>query len=116
MFFVWTTCGRVFYSSDPLISIEMPSLLDPLTKRSQIMIFSTGWCPFCHKVKDIFRSKNLDFNEYLIDESTAEGSAVRAEIKEKFKHATVPAVFIKGEFVGGFDDVQALNDQGKLKL
>ena len=92
----------------------MPGILDSLVKRSDIMVFSFAWCPFCTSVKSLLRSKNLEYIEYLIDESTPEGSAVRAEIMEKYGHETVPAVFIKGAFIGGYDDVKALSDAGKL--
>ena len=92
----------------------MSGILDHLVKRTNIMVFSFAWCPFCTKVKDLFRAKNLDYNEYIIDESTAEGTAVREEIRQKYNHHTVPAVFIKGNFIGGYDDVKELNDSGKL--
>ena len=93
----------------------MSAIVEKLVQRANILVFSTSWCPFCTRVKDLIRSKKLDFNEYIIDESTTEGAEVRAAIIQKYNHHTVPAVFIRGSFIGGYDDVKALSDSGKLQ-
>lgn len=43
-----------------------------------------------------------------------DGSKIHAVIKEQVNHKTVPAVFIKGEFIGGCDQVKSLHAKGKL--
>ena len=44
----------------------------------------------------------------------AEGAKIQAAIKAKFDHSTVPAVFIRGEFIGGCDALKAKYSKGDL--
>ena len=37
-----------------------------------------------------------------------------AEVKRQYGHPTVPIVLIDGEFVGGCDDLMALDREGRL--
>eukprot|EP00008_Paramoeba_atlantica_P015702 CAMPEP_0201478878 /NCGR_PEP_ID=MMETSP0151_2-20130828/3642_1 /ASSEMBLY_ACC=CAM_ASM_000257 /TAXON_ID=200890 /ORGANISM="Paramoeba atlantica, Strain 621/1 / CCAP 1560/9" /LENGTH=48 /DNA_ID= /DNA_START= /DNA_END= /DNA_ORIENTATION= len=45
-----------------------------------------------------------------------EGEGIRKELRERYQHDTVPAVFLKGEFVGGCDSTMQWDREGKLHL
>ena len=80
---------------------------------NKVVIFSWVQCPYCVKAKQLFASLSKEVTAYEIDKMP-EGGAIKTEIEKKFKHDTVPAVFIKGQFIGGFSDCDALHKQGKL--
>ena len=90
--------------------------LAPLVASAKVVIISWVKCPFCVKAKALLQPMvaEADYKAYDVD-TMDNGEAIRAEIKQHYNHETVPAVFIKGEFVGGFSEVDALNSSGKLK-
>lgn len=72
----------------------------------------TKWgCPYCVAAKRLFDAKGVVFDEYDI----TMGGPKRAEMLERVPGAmTVPQILIDGKPYGGFDDVSALDRQGKL--
>lgn len=58
-------------------------------------------CPFCEKAVSLLFHKNISYL-YL---SVNEVPDILQDIKNEYKHKTVPMVFINKEFVGGFDDL-----------
>lgn len=76
-----------------------------------IEIYSKFLCPFCSMATRLLASKGADYVEYDITMNRAK----RAEMEERAPGArTVPQIFIGGKAIGGFDDLSALDQQGKL--
>eukprot|EP00227_Mantoniella_beaufortii_P013750 CAMPEP_0197582586 /NCGR_PEP_ID=MMETSP1326-20131121/5760_1 /TAXON_ID=1155430 /ORGANISM="Genus nov. species nov., Strain RCC2288" /LENGTH=104 /DNA_ID=CAMNT_0043146691 /DNA_START=66 /DNA_END=380 /DNA_ORIENTATION=+ len=81
----------------------MASELAACLAADAVVIFSYGGCPYCRKVTQEYKSKEIAFREIDYDELD-DGEAVRAEILRAHKQKSVPAVFVKGKFVGGCND------------
>lgn len=80
-----------------------------------IFIISRSTCPFCRDVKDLLASQiGATIHSIEIDQHP-DGNKIFAYSKSKTGHPTVPQVFIKGNFVGGCDDVKALHHKGELE-
>ena len=77
----------------------------------KVTIYTTGYCPYCRRAKDLLRAKKVDFKE--IDLTT--DAARREEIEKKTGWMTVPMIFIGEEFVGGADDLIRLDESGELE-
>lgn len=77
--------------------------------RAQVLMYATSSCPFCVAARNLLRAKNVDFTEIMVDES-----GKRAEMVERSGRRTVPQIFIGDEHVGGFDDLDALDQEGAL--
>ncbi len=76
-----------------------------------IEIYSKFLCPFCSHAKRLLASKGAEYVEYDITMNRAK----RTEMEERAPGArTVPQIFIGGKAIGGFDDLSALEQQGKL--
>ena len=76
-----------------------------------IIIYSTLVCPYCIKAKHLLESKNAEYKEIRIDEHPE----LVAEVVEKSRgQKTVPQIFIDDYHVGGYDDLYALDKEGKL--
>tara|TARA_R110002126_G_scaffold173969_3_gene322558 strand:- start:16242 stop:16493 length:252 start_codon:yes stop_codon:yes gene_type:complete len=75
-----------------------------------IIIYSTPYCPYCVRAKDLLTRKGLGFTEILIDEDDQK----REEMIAKTNRMTVPQIFIGEQHVGGYDDLYALDRAGKL--
>jgi glutaredoxin 3 len=76
----------------------------------EIYIWTT--CPFCIKAKKLLDSKGVQYTEYNLDGDEA-GRSKMAERTGGRK--SVPQIFIDGNYIGGCDDVHALDRAGKLE-
>ncbi|WP_058533580.1 glutaredoxin 3 [Legionella saoudiensis] len=77
---------------------------------AEVIIYTTGYCPYCVKAKDLLNKKNAAFTEIRVDLQPE----LREEMMQKSNRHTVPQIFINGHHVGGCDDLHALEAQGKL--
>jgi glutaredoxin 3 len=78
---------------------------------TQIEIYTTRYCPYCHSAKALLRRKGLAFTE--IDVSG--DPQARSKMVERAKGGyTVPQIFIGSTHVGGSDQLHELNRSGKL--
>ncbi len=79
-----------------------------------ITIISKGYCPYCASAKQLISGLGFEYNE--IDVTT--DSEMLKKASEVSGMRTVPQVFagdmIKDNLLGGFDDISALHDAGKL--
>ena len=83
-----------------------------------VAIIAKSHCPFCHDVLDLL-SEKLGVQVHVVNvdkplEGNATGSEVQKHIGETYQHKTVPAVFCRGKFLGGCDDVKKLQSIGTL--
>jgi glutaredoxin 3 len=76
-----------------------------------IVMYSTGWCPYCVRARALLERKGLPFREIKIDEDPAERDAMLARSGGR---RTVPQIFVGDHHVGGFDELYALDKAGKL--
>ena len=77
----------------------------------KVTIYTTMFCPYCHRAKQLLKQKGAAFHE--IDVSLRPG--LRAEMTEKAGgRYTVPQIWIGDTHVGGWDDLHELEQAGKL--
>ncbi len=78
---------------------------------NNIDIYTTRFCPFCVRAKQILKSKGLSFNEISVDGKPD----LRAQMTKKAggQH-TVPQIWINGTHVGGCTDLMAAEQTGEL--
>ena len=78
---------------------------------SDVTIYSSPFCPYCFMAKRLLQQKGVVFDE--IDIMAEPGR--RAEMMDRAGgRRTVPQIFIGDTHVGGNDDLQALEEAGKL--
>jgi glutaredoxin 3 len=75
-----------------------------------VVIYSSAWCPFCIRAKQLLSRKGIAFEEISVDGQPA----VRAEMTRKAGRTSVPQIWIGATHVGGCDDLYALERAGKL--
>jgi len=79
---------------------------------TKIEIYTTDYCPYCKKAKGLLSQLGLDFKE--IDISSNEDDAIEKLVAQTGL-STVPQIFINDKFIGGCDDLFALQKSGKLQ-
>lgn len=92
---------------------ESSTANQPSGAAAKVVVYSTLLCPFCHRAKALLRKKGVAFVE--VDVGMDAGR--RAEMLQRAQgRYTVPQIFIGDTHVGGSDDLQELERQGKLDL
>lgn len=77
----------------------------------KIDMYTKFGCPFCVRAKRLLAAKGVEVNEFDI----TLGGAKREEMLARAPDArTVPQIFIGETYVGGSDDLAALEDAGEL--
>ena len=78
---------------------------------ARVEIYTKIMCGFCTRAKRLLEMKKVGFEEHPVDFD----STKKAEMIERAGgRMTVPQIFINGRHVGGWDDLMALEYQGKL--
>jgi glutaredoxin 3 len=76
---------------------------------ARIQIYTTRFCPYCNMAKRLLAQKGATWEEI-----NAEDDAIRADLIARTQRRTVPQIFINDAHIGGYDDLAALNQAGKL--
>jgi glutaredoxin 3 len=78
---------------------------------TEVIIYSTPVCPYCVRAKNLLKNKGVSWQEINV----AGDEALRdAMIEKAGGRRTVPQILINGTHVGGYDDLYALDQSGKL--
>ncbi len=81
---------------------------------NKIDIYTSNTCPYCTKAKRLLGMLNLDYTEHNVDENFEE---MCHNLSEKYKIpciSTVPQIIINKNYVGGYDNLEAMYKNGKL--
>ena len=78
----------------------------------KVLMYVTDWCPYCARARSLLRSKGVSIEE--IDIVAVPGA--REEMRARSGRDTVPQIFIGQSHVGGSDDLQALDADGRLDI
>lgn len=78
---------------------------------ASILMYCTAVCPYCVRAEHLLKRKGiLEIEKIRVDTLPEQ----REVMIKKTGRRTVPQIFINGEHVGGFDDLAALDQDGKL--
>jgi glutaredoxin 3 len=76
-----------------------------------IVMYVTGWCPFCQRASGLFQKKGLKFAQINVDDDAKSREEMLARSGGR---RSVPQIFIRDKHIGGCDDLYALDDSGEL--
>ena len=77
---------------------------------ARVKIYTTDFCPYCTKVKNILSSKEIEYEEVNIHGE----EKLRDEIEQLTGRRDVPQIFIDGKHIGDDDALEALAVSGEL--
>ena len=75
-----------------------------------VRMYSTGVCPYCVLAEKLLVSKGVAVEKIRVDLDTEK----RGEMMQLTGRRTVPQIFVGETHVGGYDDLAALDQAGKL--
>lgn len=81
-----------------------------------IEIYTLSYCPYCAAAKRFFDERGMKYTEYQLDGNEDEEFR---KLQKKFNiqnEVTVPQIIVNGKRIGGYTDMMALLEEGKLKF
>lgn len=76
-----------------------------------VEIYTSPLCGYCHAAKRLLNGKGVSFSEIDISADPA----LRQEMMQRANgRRTVPQIFVGQTHVGGYDDLNALDQAGKF--
>ncbi len=78
---------------------------------ADVTIYTRSWCGYCHAAKDLLVRKGVAFLEIDIE---AEPGARATMVQRAGGRTSVPQIFVGATHVGGYDDLSALDRQGRF--
>ena len=77
----------------------------------KVVIYSGPMCNYCSAAKHLLNKKKVDYIEFNI----ATDQSKMQEMQERTQGArTIPQIFIGDTYVGGYNELKALEVAGKL--
>ncbi|MNS90678.1 Glutaredoxin-3 [compost metagenome] len=77
---------------------------------AKVVIYTKDPCPYCVRAINFFNEKNISFEEIDLTGNFDEMDRIKNETGWR----TMPIIMINGELIGGYTDLKALDDEGKL--
>jgi glutaredoxin 3 len=77
-----------------------------------VTIYTTSACGYCVAAKNLLRRRGLAYEEIDVTGNAQK----RAWLVEVTGRRTVPQIFIRGEAIGGYDELAALDREGQLAV
>jgi glutaredoxin 3 len=78
---------------------------------ARVVMYSTAVCPYCQRAEALLKARGVaEIEKVRIDADPSR----RDEMMSRTGRRTVPQIFIGETHVGGFDDLAALDRDGKL--
>jgi glutaredoxin 3 len=78
---------------------------------ADVIVYSTRVCPYCVGAKALLKERGIAFEEVDV---TSDPDKREWLVQTTGGRRTVPQIFIKGESIGGFDDLRRLDRSGAL--
>jgi thioredoxin reductase (NADPH) len=76
----------------------------------EVVMYTGHGCPFCARARNLLESKGVAWTEINIQEEPDR----KAEMVQRSGRRTIPQIFVDGVHLGGYDDIHALDLEGKL--
>lgn len=77
-----------------------------------VIIYTKSTCPYCINAKRLLDQKGVAYSEILFPSLSDDERTALSQKTNGYR--TVPQIFINDTFIGGFDQLNQLNQQGKL--
>jgi glutaredoxin 3 len=77
---------------------------------SEIIVYTTEPCSFCRRVKGLLTTHGVEFSEINLSKDPVG----RTELARSTGMLSFPQVVVDGELLGGFSEVQAASESGRL--
>jgi len=78
---------------------------------AEVEIYTTMYCPYCTRARNLLKHKGVPFTDIDIIEEPQRRTEM---VRRASGRTSVPQIFINGEHIGGSDELVALDRAGQL--
>jgi glutaredoxin 3 len=78
---------------------------------AKVLIYKKDPCPYCDRAVNFLNGKGVAYDVVDLTNKPEEIDRIKAETGWR----TVPIILINGQLVGGYTDLKALDEEGKLE-
>jgi glutaredoxin 3 len=78
---------------------------------SRVTVYSTDWCGYCVRARQLLEERGIPFDEIEIDEEPS----FRERLYELTGGWTLPQILIDGRPIGGYLELSRLDREGELE-
>jgi cysteine synthase len=108
-------------ATPPAVSADAKALFERLIadREQPVVMFAFEWCEFCWAVRKLFAKHGIPYRSVDIDSVDYQkdnlGGRIRAALTAHTSAATIPQVFVGGEFIGGCTETFDAYKSGRLQ-
>jgi len=84
------------------------------SQKAPVVVYSKTTCPYCVKAKNLLNDEKIDYVALELNKLD-NGHQVVTDLRERTGLNYVPQIFVCGEFIGGFTELQKLQQNGVLQ-
>lgn len=77
---------------------------------AKVVVYTKDPCPYCSRALQMLENKGVAFEEIDLTGNFEEMNRIKTETG----WMTFPIIMIDGKVIGGYSDMRALDDDGKL--
>jgi len=77
---------------------------------AKVVMYAKNPCPYCVHAKRFLDEKGVQYDVVDLTDNPEELQRIKTETGWR----TVPIIMIDGKLIGGYTDLKALDDEGKL--
>ncbi|MFK8040475.1 MAG: glutaredoxin domain-containing protein [Rickettsiaceae bacterium] len=77
----------------------------------QVRLYTKSWCSYCNNAKKLLDSKNIGYCNIDISNNKKQHQKLYLQTSSK----TVPYIFINNQYIGGYQDLIQLQNEGRLQ-
>jgi glutaredoxin 3 len=81
-------------------------------KQSQVLVYTKDYCPYCDAAKNLLTQKGVGYDEIDVSQDAKQ---LKVMLERSAPRRTVPQIFIGETGIGGFTDMQKLDQEGQLE-
>lgn len=78
---------------------------------AKVLMYKKDPCPYCDRAVNFLNGKGIAYD--VVDLTNKPEEIDRIKLETGWR--TVPIILINGKLVGGYTDLKALDDEGKLE-
>ncbi len=77
---------------------------------AKVKMYKKNPCPYCDRAMNFFNERKIAVDVIDLTDKPEEIDRIKAETGWR----TVPIILINGQLIGGYTDLKALDEEGKL--
>ncbi|XP_070536047.1 glutaredoxin-1-like [Ptychodera flava] len=90
--------------------------VDKMIEGNKLLVFAIPYCPYTKRAMEIFKKHKI---ERLVEEVFIHDRKDMVEVQAYFVELTgaksVPRIFLDGEFLGGCEELEDMDGEGRLE-